>query len=646
MGGDDLDRAESTWDTMDVDRVRGVAWLSLSQVSRSVLDGFAPGEGPVSLVRRLLAERRPASRSMVGGALVCGDMVSERAFFEFDDGNSFAVVHGYDLSEVSLARYTPKPGVVWYAHPVDCNVVELEPDHFDLLVASHGAHHVQDLDRLFTQARRGLRDGGLLYINEWIGPRHLQIPRRNRMVATVLLLVLFPRRATRTTHQGQVKGWRHLQDPPEAFDPSEACNSLELRARFLENFDVEAEHLYGGLAYPMFEGVAPNLAEDQPRTRRRISFVLWVERWLTRWGLVHPLFTMAVGRRKGPVVARDVEGPAVGSSVSAPAAEGDAVRELDQLVERGRQHPSPVLERRLVEARYRAFFDGPRPSGRPEWPPPAVRAIERPPTIPEIDLASLDLDAITRGVIGHGSLIVRGLLDPPTAAGLGDAIGASLAAYDRRRAGEPADDDDRAWYEPMTSAPGRAAVTDGERGWVRSTGGVFLAESPRSLHRVLAAFDDIGLLELIARYFGERPALSLKKGTLRDVPPDTQSGWHQDGAFLGAEVRALNVWVALSPCGVDAPSLDLVASRLDELAPTGTEGATYQWSVGDEVAERVAGPGGIASPRFEPGDAVLFDQMNLHRTGARPGHTRHRLAIEAWFFAPSHYPLDQIPILV
>ena len=26
--------------------------------------------------------------------------------------------------------------------------------------------------------------------------------------------------------------------------------------------------------------------------------------------------------------------------------------------------------------------------------------------------------------------------------------------------------------------------------------------------------------------------------------------------------------------------------------------------------------------------------------------SEHRLAIEAWFFAPSHYPLDQVPLLV
>ena len=49
---------------------------------------------------------------------------------------------------------------------------------------------------------------------------------------------------------------------------------------------------------------------------------------------------------------------------------------------------------------------------------------------------------------------------------------------------------------------------------------------------------------------------------------------------------------------------------------------------------------------FKAGDAVFFDEMNMHRTGSDPGMTNDRYALEAWFFAPSCYPMDQIPLLV
>ena len=52
----------------------------------------------------------------------------------------------------------------------------------------------------------------------------------------------------------------------------------------------------------------------------------------------------------------------------------------------------------------------------------------------------------------------------------------------------------------------------------------------------------------------------------------------------------------------------------------------------------------ILRPIFEAGDAILFDDMNLHRTAVAPEMTHERYAIESWFFAPSHYPDAQIPV--
>ena len=49
---------------------------------------------------------------------------------------------------------------------------------------------------------------------------------------------------------------------------------------------------------------------------------------------------------------------------------------------------------------------------------------------------------------------------------------------------------------------------------------------------------------------------------------------------------------------------------------------------------------------FEAGDAVLFDDFFLHRTAVGEHLRNERYAIESWFFAPSHYPIDQIPVAV
>ena len=63
------------------------------------------------------------------------------------------------------------------------------------------------------------------------------------------------------------------------------------------------------------------------------------------------------------------------------------------------------------------------------------------------------------------------------------------------------------------------------------------------------------------------------------------------------------------------------------------------------LVERVAGDTGVARPVFEAGDALLFDHMFMHRTASDPSMSRERYALETWFFAPSAYPDDQLPLV-
>ena len=139
----------------------------------------------------------------------------------------------------------------------------------------------------------------------------------------------------------------------------------------------------------------------------------------------------------------------------------------------------------------------------------------------------------------------------------------------------------------------------------------------------------------------------MNKTVLRRVSPTAGGAdWHQDGAFLGDGIRSLNVWLSLSDCGITAPGMDVVAKRLDEIVPTGGEGANFDWSVAPGEAERAAGEAGIVRPHFEPGDALLFDHLMLHRTASEESMTDQRYAIETWFFAPSAYPPEQVPIVL
>jgi len=66
--------------------------------------------------------------------------------------------------------------------------------------------------------------------------------------------------------------------------------------------------------------------------------------------------------------------------------------------------------------------------------------------------------------------------------------------------------------------------------------------------------------------------------------------------------------------------------------------------VSPAAAEAAAGDVGILRPIFEPGDALLFDELFLHQTGSDPQMPKPRYAIESWFFGPSAFPSDYAPL--
>ena len=321
------------------------------------------------------------------------------------------------------------------------------------------------------------------------------------------------------------------------------------------------------------------------------------------------------------------------------AESGHALDAIDLLRDCARREPDPGVETKLVEMRHRAFGELPE-DGFDHWPAP-VDGIDHdgPAVIPEIAAADLNAELLRRHMLSRGSLLVRGLLS--------DQASRFVAGIDRTLA-EPTDPDtgpspDQSWLQPLPLPPDEARSLG--RHWVAASGGRLACDSPRMLNMLLEAYEDVGLRDLVHGYLGERPVFSANKCTLKLVATTAGTNWHQDGAFLGDGVRALNVWVALSDCGVDAPGMDLLPRRFDQVVETGTGGALFDWSVGPETVARLSTDAPVVRPHFRAGDTLLFDDLFLHRTAVDPAMTRSRYAIESWFFAPSSYPSGQVPIV-
>lgn len=324
----------------------------------------------------------------------------------------------------------------------------------------------------------------------------------------------------------------------------------------------------------------------------------------------------------------------------------DLLAELDELMRVNRERRDPELARRLVRLRHEAF--GQLGGSGPSPAEPSGASNGSPQGVPVIRPEELSAERVRAAIVTSGCVHVPGLVPAERAKELAHGIDRTFAACDARSGDGSATEAapaDEGWYEPFK--PSRGWRLGGGRKWNRDGGAIWAADSPLLMFDLLDTFEAAGVRELVTGYLGERPALSMNKSVLRRVSPETSGAdWHQDGAFLGSEIRSLNVWLTLSRCGDVAPGMDVVPRRLEEIVETGSEGANFDWSVSPAVIERVAGGAGVARPIFEAGDALLFDHLFLHRTASDPGMTRDRYAVETWFFAPSAYPAEQVPLVL
>jgi hypothetical protein len=341
-----------------------------------------------------------------------------------------------------------------------------------------------------------------------------------------------------------------------------------------------------------------------------------------------------------PVVA---DRPSTGDS---PNGSVDAILDqIDALSAEAQSGDGNAVDRRLLKLRHAAALElVDQHHRRPEYPTPAADALPQGSSLPEFAPEELTPELMRAAMLRDGCVLVRGLIDADQAARLQEEID---RAFDAREACRSGDAGPGPYYEDFEPDP-RFNLGQ-ERFGAGDASNLWGPDSPMVMDELFATFRRSGFDALASGYLGERPAISVNKCTLRRVFPDkftdkTPSFWHQDGAFLG-DVRALNLWLSLSRCGDTAPGLDIVPRRLEEIVPTGTEGATFDWSVSRQVVDSVAGATEVVRPVFNPGDALLFDELFLHATGADPGMPNTRYAVECWFFGTSAFPTEYAPLV-
>jgi hypothetical protein len=260
--------------------------------------------------------------------------------------------------------------------------------------------------------------------------------------------------------------------------------------------------------------------------------------------------------------------------------------------------------------------------------------------LPEFTSGQLTAGLLRAGILRDGCVLVRGLVPRERALRFAADIDQAFAEREHSESGAAATP---GYYEEFEPHPQMGAEI--MRPWIKQGGGLLAADSPKLSFEMLEMFHAAGLPELVSHYLGETALISAHKTTLRKADPSVAGAWHQDGYFMG-EVRSLNLWLSLSRCGDEAPGLDIVARRFDSYLATATDEAILDYTISQRKVEEAAGETPVIRPIFEPGDALLFDELFLHQTGSDPSMPNPRFAIENWFFGASAFPEEYAPVAV
>jgi hypothetical protein len=315
--------------------------------------------------------------------------------------------------------------------------------------------------------------------------------------------------------------------------------------------------------------------------------------------------------------------------------------EIETLTRENREEPSRETEQRLLSLRHlagiRLVDDHP---ADPEFAKPDTGKLRAGDPLPEIQGPELSAGLLRAGILRDGCLLVRGLAPREAALHMAEQIDRAFEERRHQQAGQVAADGYYKEFEPHA----RYGSVFG-RPWIEQGGGLLAADAPMLNFTMMEIFEAASLRRIASEYLGEPALISVHKTTLRKAEPSVPGSWHQDGYFMG-EVRSLNLWLSLSRCGDLSPGLDVVPRRLDHYVATATEEAVLDYTISHQKAEEAAGQHRILRPIFEPGDALFFDELFLHKTGSSPEMPNPRYAVENWFFGGSAFPAEYAPIAV
>lgn len=240
--------------------------------------------------------QRPAPLAL---SLGCGFGLWERIALK---ENLAERIEAYDVSEGAIVQariYAAEAGLsdrVTYT-VADIDKIELPVARYNAIFGISSLHHVRELERLFAACRKALKPGGLMFIDEYIGPPRWQFAPH--VVALINKLIgQLPPRYRRSVYLDGAPRDVYVNTPLEWFDandPSEAVRSDEILPCLKQHFEIVDYKPYGGaLLHMLLSGTAGNFDPYVEADAALIRLLATFEEEMEQAGVLGSDFASAV----------------------------------------------------------------------------------------------------------------------------------------------------------------------------------------------------------------------------------------------------------------------------------------------------------------------------------------------------------------
>lgn len=277
----DIHSTRAFWDNEIVDPTH-TPWMAHPVVRTHLNRSIDPSQPswPIEWFARYIGKKRFRRGLSIG----CGGGALERSLIDHD---LCTIVDAFDASMQSLylareesRRRRMGNRIRYFA--ADFNEALFLPRHaYDIVFFHQSLHHVAKLEKLLRAVLLTLKPGGLLYLDEYVGPSRgdwteALLEVQEREYATI------PRELRKTDR---------LALPIQEDDPSEAIRSGEILEQLRVGFDLVEKRDYGG---NLLAVVYPNLQQTDDQTVRTM---IEHEQVLLRSG-AQSFYTVLVARSK------------------------------------------------------------------------------------------------------------------------------------------------------------------------------------------------------------------------------------------------------------------------------------------------------------------------------------------------------------